>query len=185
MKHESSEIWCDNIAAVTWVYKLRNNNSKVATNILRALATRLHQCKAGLLSVDHISGCYNMIADVASRKHTKDLTKFLQLFTNKFLPPQNGSLRGFVHSDDITCKICLELLLKTSTMGSWRILPTKGSKVSILEPTGLVLILTNVPQTCENSTNQTTKRRKSKYWFPTDEMLGSDVFLIEKAKFVR
>ena len=76
LKHQSPSIWCDNLAAVSWIYKFRSNTSTLAGNILRVLATRLHECKAGLLGVDHISGIYNIMADVASQKHTTDLTKF-------------------------------------------------------------------------------------------------------------
>ena len=84
LKHESPAIGCNNITAVTWVYKFRKNNSKVATNIFCALATTLHRYKAGLFLVDHISGFYNTLADLASHKHTKDLKKFCNCLQNIF-----------------------------------------------------------------------------------------------------
>lgn len=42
LEKESLAIWCDNISAVAWVHKFRNSKSNVATNILRAFATRIH-----------------------------------------------------------------------------------------------------------------------------------------------
>ena len=92
LKHQSPSIWCDNLAAVLWIYKFRSNTSPLAGNILRVLATRLHICQAGLLRVDHISGIYNIMAGFSSQKHTTDLTTFLKLFTEKFKPSQ-GSFR--------------------------------------------------------------------------------------------
>lgn len=87
LEYESPAIWCDNLATVTWIHTFRNTNSDIATKILRALATQLHTCHSGLLSVDHLSGCYNTLADLASREHTTDLTHFLQSFTKTFPTP--------------------------------------------------------------------------------------------------
>ena len=115
LKHQSPSIWCDNLAAVSWIYKFRSNTSTLAGNILRVLATRLHECKAGLLGVDHISGIYNIMADVASQKRV-DLTKFLQLFTEKFKPPQGSFWRLYRQNAKLNKRIYSELLTQTSTM---------------------------------------------------------------------
>jgi hypothetical protein len=66
----SVSIWCDNLPAVAWMYKFRTSTSLVAARILRALAVRLHTNRAALLSVEHIFGIYNKMADVASRRHS-------------------------------------------------------------------------------------------------------------------
>ena len=77
LKHQSPSIWCDNLAAVSWIYKFRSNTSSLAGNILHVLVTRLRECQAGLLGVDHISpGIYSIIADFASREHTTNLLMF-------------------------------------------------------------------------------------------------------------
>ena len=120
LRHTSPAIWCDNLPAVSWVYKLRSNVSILAANILRALATRLHHCESGLVAIDHISGIHNIMADVASRKHDVNLLKFLSFFHKTFPPPQNNSWLMFQHSTKVLSRICSQLLLKTSKMGSWR-----------------------------------------------------------------
>ena len=129
LKHQSPAIWCDNINAVTWCYKFCTNTSAIAGNILRVLATRLHKCESGLLAVDHLSGVYNTMADVASRKHTTNLTDFLNFFSNTFPPPKGGCWNLFQHSTKITSEICSQLLLRTSKMESWRRLPQKRVKL--------------------------------------------------------
>ena len=40
LQHCSVAIWCDNIPAVAWLYKLCNSTSQIASNIIRALAIR-------------------------------------------------------------------------------------------------------------------------------------------------
>jgi hypothetical protein len=66
LRDASVSIWCNNLPAVAWMYKFRTSTSLVAARILRALAVRLHTNRAALLSVEHISGIYNTMADVAS-----------------------------------------------------------------------------------------------------------------------
>jgi hypothetical protein len=64
LRNASVSIWCDNLPAVAWMYKFRTSTSLVAARILRALDVRLHTNRAALLSVEHISGIYNKMADV-------------------------------------------------------------------------------------------------------------------------
>ena len=119
LKHQNPSILCDNLATVLWIYKFKSNTSPLAGNILRVLATRLHKCQAGLLGVDHISGIYNIMADVASQKRTIDLTIFLQLFTEKFKPPQKSFWRLYRQNTKLNKRIYSELLTQTSTMALW------------------------------------------------------------------
>jgi hypothetical protein len=59
--HTSIAIWCDNLPAVSWIYKMRTSTSPIASRILRALAVRLQHNHTSLLGIDHISGIYNII----------------------------------------------------------------------------------------------------------------------------
>ena len=120
LHHQSPAIWCDNLPAVAWTYKFRTSTSQIAASILRALATQLHVCQAGTLSVDHISGVYNVMADVASRKHTTNPSDFLPYVSSKFPPPQRTCWTLFQFSNKITSLICSELQQKSLTMSSWR-----------------------------------------------------------------
>jgi hypothetical protein len=87
LRDASVSIWCDNLPAVAWMYKFRISTSLVAARILRALAVRIHTNRAALLSVEHISGIYNKMADVASQRHSLDHTIFLTNFSALFPPP--------------------------------------------------------------------------------------------------
>lgn len=180
LRHTSPAIWCDNISAVTWIYKFRTNVSPLAANILTAFATRLHVCQASILSVDHISGVFNTMADVASRKHTTNPLSFLKYFTSTFQPPKNTSWHLFRHSTKITCKICSELLLQTQQMGSWRRLAEKGYDFSTLGPDGLVSISPHY-QTPSKSAHS---RPDLTFWWPTVDMLGAEAFQLENTRFV-
>ena len=179
LKHQSPTIWCDNIPAVSWVYKFRSNVSTLAANILRAFATRLHYCHAGLLSVDHISGIFNILADFASREHTTDLTNFLILFHQKFPPPQQSSWNLFQFSTKLTCKICSQLLLKTSKMESWRRLSVKGNAFSMLGQDGSV-------SSCPHyhlASKESQSSNNLMCWLPSVDMLGKEAFQLVNTKY--
>jgi hypothetical protein len=125
LRDSSVSIWCDNLPAVAWMYKFRNSTSLVVARILRALAVRLHTNQAALLSVEHISGIYNTMADVASRRHSLDNAKFLTDFSALFPTPQDKSWTLFLLSNKVTSKVCSELLNQQLTLESWCPLPTK------------------------------------------------------------
>ena len=80
------------MSAVSWIHKFRTSTSCIASNILCALAIRLHTCQLGLLSVDHTLGLFNVMADIASRKHTTNLTKFPKTSSTKFPLPYKKPL---------------------------------------------------------------------------------------------
>ena len=179
LKKESSAIWCDNISSVSWVHKFQNSNSIIATSILRKLAARIHHCRGSLLSVDHINGIFNILADVVSQKHTTNLTEFLHFYTNKFPPPQGGSWHLFQHSTKFTLKICSELLPKTSKMESWRRLTKKGSSISTIGNTGSACTFHNFNQIYDTWTDPAA----SNCLWPTEDMLGTETFHLTNTKF--
>ena len=119
LKHQSPAIWCDNISAVAWTQKLRSSTSQIAGGVLRAFATRLHTCEASLLAVDHLSGTFNIMSDLASREHSTNNFGFLKTFTNSFSPLQKNSWILFQFSNNLTSRICSQLLTKTSKMASF------------------------------------------------------------------
>ena len=79
LHHQIQAIWCDNIPVVAWVYKFRTSTYHLASHILMAIAKQLHKNHAGLLSVDHISGIYNILADC-----TLESTQLTQLISCNF-----------------------------------------------------------------------------------------------------
>lgn len=82
LRHQTPAIWCDNLSAVAWIYKFRASTSPCASRLLRALAGRLRTHQTALINAQHINGRYNILADVASRKHTTHPAAFLAFYTN-------------------------------------------------------------------------------------------------------
>ena len=179
LHHQSPAIWCDNLPAVAWTYKFRTSTSQIAANILRALATRLHVCQAGTLSVDHISGVYNVMADVASRKHTTNPSDFLTYFSSKFPPPKHTCWTLFQFSNKITSLICSELQQKPLTMASWRRLSVKGCAFMAHGPDGC--LSTSPAFTLTYSISNANS--KSISWEPSPTMCDTVAFLPENTKF--
>ena len=137
LKHQSPAIWCDNISAVSWTRKLRSNISPLAGSILRAFATHLHTCESSMVAVDHISGTFNILSHIASRKHSTNDLSFLQSFTQSFPPPKGAYWTLCKLHTKIISHICSQLLTKTSKMASWRRLGRKECVFSVLGKDGL------------------------------------------------
>ena len=59
-------LFCDNVSAVMWAYKMRTSRSKIAGRLLRLLGIRIHATQASHLMPLHIAGENNEMADVTS-----------------------------------------------------------------------------------------------------------------------
>jgi hypothetical protein len=138
LKHVHVAAWCDNTPTVSWTNKLSSARSAVAGRLTRALALRIHANEASPLISVSIAGVDNTMADVASRTfHNNSATastfaisdtEFLQFFDTSF-PLQDSSWRVFRLSDKLCLRIFSELRGKTSTLGSWLRITTKGSAI--------------------------------------------------------
>jgi hypothetical protein len=160
LRHNSIAIWCDNLPAVAWTYKFRTSTSPIAAQILRALAVRLHKNQTANLLVEHISGIFNNMADIASRKHNTDRKHFLTDFSTGFPPPQDACWTLFQFSDKVTSKIYSKLLNQQSTLESWRRLSTKGHTFGQLGDASSISILVGLTPTLVHSHN----RNESMCW---------------------
>ena len=179
LKHNSVAIWCDNLPAVAWTYKFRTSTSPIAARILRALAVRLHEQQTALLSVEHISGIFNTMADVASRKHNTNNTAFLTDFSIHFPPPQGACWTLFQFSDKVTSKIFSELLNQQSTLESWRRLSKKGHVFGQLGEGSSTSTFKALTPSSVHSLN----RNESMCWFCSHSMCVPEAFLQENEKF--
>ena len=181
LRNSSVSIWCDNLPAVAWMYKFRTSTSIVAARILRALAVRLHTNRAALLSVEHISGIYNKMADVASRRHSLDNKTFLTEFSALFPPPQGESWTLFLLSNKVTSKTCSELLNRQSTLESWRRLPTKDyvfGKLGSISSQSIFQHMTKSSVLCHN-------KIESMCWSVSPNMCDPEAFHDANNMFVR
>jgi hypothetical protein len=179
LKHNSIAIWCDNLPAVAWTYKFRTSTSSIAARILRALAVRLHKNQTALLSVEHISGIFNNMADVASRKHNTNRKHFLTNFSARFPPPQDACWTLFQFSDKVTSKIYSELLSQQLTLESWRQLSTKGHAFGQLGDVSSISTLVGLTTALVHSHNQ----NESMFWSCSHNMCAQEAFLQENEKF--
>ena len=179
IKHQSLAIWCDNLPAVSWMYKFRTSTSSIASRILRAFAVRLHVNATALLAVDHISGVYNVMADVASRKHSTNPATFLTNFTTLFPPPQAGYWTLFQFTDKRISRICSELRHKPSQLESWRRLSAKGGVFGRLGPNGSLTISRPSIPNSTTSINQI----ESHCWLPSPSMCDPVAFQPDHVKF--
>jgi hypothetical protein len=181
LRDASVSIWCDNLPAVAWMYKFRTSTSLVAARILRALAVRLHTNRAALLLVEHISGIYNKMANVASQRHSLDHKIFLTDFSALLSPPQGESRTMFLLSNNITSKVSSELLNKQSTPELWRRLPTKEYVFGKLGPI-------SSPSTFQTMTKNSVhchNQKKSMCWSVSPNMCDPEAFHDANNMFVR
>jgi hypothetical protein len=177
--HSSIAIWCDNLPAVSWIYKMRTSTSPVASRILRALAVRLQHHQTGLLAIDHISGIYNIMADVASRKHVSHPMHFLTYFTKTFPPPQTNFWTLFQFRNNLLSKISSEMLNAPSPLASWNRLPTKKGDFGRLGALSSPSIFPNLTPNCVVALHL----NESNCWLPSPTMCVPEAFQNELSKF--
>ena len=179
LKHTSIAIWCDNLPAVSWVYKMRTSTSPIAARILRALAVRLQCHETGLLAIDHISGIYNTMADVASRKHVTHKEHFLRYFTKSFPPPQENFWTLFQFRDRILSKISSEMLNAPSPLASWKRLPARNGDFGRLGASSSPSIFQILTRKCVTNLHHNV----SNCWLPSPNMCVPEAFQNELNKF--
>ena len=177
--HTSIAIWCDNLPAVSWIYKMRTSTSPIASRILRALAVRLQLHHTGLLAIDHISGIYNIMADVASRKHVSHPMQFLDYFTTTFTPPQQNFWTLFQFRNNLLSKISSEMLNAPSPLASWNRLPTKNGDFGRLGVISSPSTFPNLTQKCVISLHH----KESNCWLPSPTMCVPEAFQNDLSKF--
>ena len=180
LQHCSVAIWCNNILAVAWLYKLCNSTSQIVSNIIQALAIRFQKLAVTKLAAEHIPGIFNVMADFNSREHTTNLTDFLTHFSSKFNPPKNGYWNLCRLRTGLISRVISELSNKPLRMALWRRLPKKGSNIFRLGNNTLPVKIIPVPQTSLTVDNG----GKSNFLLPLEAMCNTTAFLKINNKFV-
>ena len=136
-------LFSDNSPTVSWVQRLASRRSKVAAQLIRALALRLKKQGAAPLTPLHIPGVENAVADIPSRSfgsepkwHCRSNDELLTLFNKTFPLPNQHSWTVYQPTNGIFMRICSVLRTKPSKLEEWRRLPKIG-KHSL--PTGVPL----------------------------------------------
>jgi len=92
LAHAHVAIWCNNMPTVAWASWLLATKAVKTAQILRMLAMRMMDCRVSPLTMLHILGTLNTMADFASRsfEHYPSSQVFLTEFNECFALPQNA-----------------------------------------------------------------------------------------------
>ena len=130
-------LFSDNSPTVSWVNRLASRNSKVADQLVRALALRLKVKQVSPLCTLHIAGEKNEMTDVPSRSfgsepkwHCKTDSELLDLYNSLFpLPNPKDSWTVYQLSPKIISMIYSALRTGVLGMEEWRQLPRLGGHI--------------------------------------------------------
>jgi hypothetical protein len=129
-------LFSDNSPTVSWVRRLAAKGSKVAGQLIRALALRLKLRQVLPLTPLHIAGKHNALTDVPSRSfgseqkwHCTSHDEFLTMFNHMFPLPLKNSWTNYQVSFKIYTRVISVLRMKDSTMDEWRRLPRSGRPI--------------------------------------------------------
>ena len=129
--HKHIALFCDNSPTVAWVMRMATRASRVAGQLLMALALRMKVRETSPLTTLHIAGDQNSIADIPSRSfggtpkwHCRTDDDFLKLYNSHFPLPKQQSWTVFQIPSALSTRVISILLMKGSGMAEWRRLPT-------------------------------------------------------------
>lgn len=126
-------LFSDNSPTVHWVQWLAAKHSKVAMQLVRALALHLQITHASPLKLLHIAGVDNAMTDILSRSfgsepqwHCTSDTQLLRLFNTSFPLPNQASWTVHRPSSAISTRLISILRMQDFTADEWRRLPVIG-----------------------------------------------------------
>ena len=129
-------LFSDNSPTVHWVRRLASKSSRVAGQLIRALALRLGISGASPLTTLHIPGDENGITDIPSRSfgepakwHCNDEYELLTLFQSKFPLPDQQCWTVYQLTHDIFMRVLSVLRMEPTTTDEWRRLPRRGRHI--------------------------------------------------------
>jgi len=132
-------LFSDNSPTVHWVQRLAAKHSKVAMQLVRALALRLQLTHASPLTPLHIAGVDNAMTDIPSRSfgsepkwHCSTDAQLLTLFNHTFPLPNQASWTVYRPSSAISTRLISILRMKDFTADEWRRLPPVGKSIGTI-----------------------------------------------------
>lgn len=141
LRHKHVALFSDNSLSISWVTRMATRSSKVAADLLMALALRMKDNEASPLTPLHIPGKNNKIADILSRLfeatpklHCKTDEEFLQLFNSNFPLPNQQSWQLYKIPTKLSMRVISILLMKDSELAEWRQLPTRRANTGTSGP---------------------------------------------------
>lgn len=129
-------LFSDNTPTVHWVQRLAAKHSKVAMQLVRALALRLHITQTSPLIPLHIAGVDNALTDIPSRSfgsekkwYCETHADLLTLFNTTFPLPSQASWTVYHVSSAISTRVISILQMQDFTADEWRRLPKLGKNI--------------------------------------------------------
>ena len=139
VKNVHVALFSDNSPTVHWVQRLAAKSSKIAMQLIRALALRLHLSQTSPLIPLHIAGIDNAMTDIPSRSfgsnpqwHCTSHSEFLTLFNKTFPLPLQASWTVYQVSSGISTRVTSILLMQDFIADEWRRLPKRGKSIGIV-----------------------------------------------------
>ncbi|KAL7545250.1 hypothetical protein ACHAWF_013086 [Thalassiosira exigua] len=135
-------LFSDNTPTVSWVRRMAVRRSKVAAQLVRALALRMAQAQCSPLTPLHVAGKQNDIADIPSRSFGSEPKWFCEtdddlrtLFNNDFPLPQQNSWTVFRVSPEISTRVISVLRMRLTSLAEWRRLKPIGTHTGAIGAT--------------------------------------------------
>ena len=136
MEKQRVALFSDNDPTVSWVKRLASRHSRVAAQLIRALALRLHKHHVCPLTPIHIPGKQNSMTDIPSRSfgsvpewHCRTDQELLTLFNSSFPLPGQESWTVFRLNSKLATRVISVLRMKPTTLEEWRRLPKIGAHI--------------------------------------------------------
>jgi len=120
-------IYSNNSPTVSWVQRQASGQSRVAAQLLRALALRMKLARSSPITATHIAGKDNVFADIPSRSfgsntnwHCISDSDFLHFYNGTFPLPQQNFWTLYRHISKICTSFFSVLRMKPFAMIKWR-----------------------------------------------------------------
>ena len=133
-------LFSDNQPTVSWVERLATRASRVAAQLLRVLAFRMHKQAVSPLTTMHVAGVRNSMTDMPSRSfgseprwHCRTEGELRAMMDSHFPLPKQNSWTVFRVSSRIATKLTSALRMTPFELEEWLRLPPIGRSTS---PTG-------------------------------------------------
>ncbi|KAL7533277.1 hypothetical protein ACHAWF_011989 [Thalassiosira exigua] len=136
LRHRHVALFSDNSPTVSWVKRMAARGSRVAAQLLRALALRMSVAKTSPLTPLHIAGTKNAMTDIPSRSFGSEPKWFcrtdddlLRLFNARFPLPNQKSWTIFRPTFTTCMKVISVLRMEDTSLAEWRRLKQSGRHI--------------------------------------------------------
>jgi hypothetical protein len=133
LAHKHIALFSDILPTVSWVNKMASRKSRIAAQLVRALALCLNIKQTCPLTPVHIPGVKNALTDIPSRLfgsvkewECKTDGELLTLFNEQFPLPKKASWTCFQFNTKVTTCVISVLQMKGITLAKWQQLPRIG-----------------------------------------------------------